>query len=271
MFELMLLPFAAALILTGIHVYLGVHVVEREVIFVDLALAQIAALGAVVSVLFGFHLHSTQAFFFSLAFTSAGAALYAFTRLKDSRVPQEAVIGITYVLAAAAAVLVLDRMPGEASHLKEMLVGNILFVGGGELAKIAVLYAAVGLFHYLFREKFILISCDAEAARRSGVNIKLWDFLFYATFGLVVTSSVAVAGVLLVFSFLIMPSVATMLFTDDFRKRLLWGWGLSALTSLTGLYASAALDLPTGAAIVCAFGVLVLGAYLLRALLPRRA
>lgn len=270
MLELMLMPFLAALILTGIHVYLGVHVVERGVIFVDLALAQIAALGAVVSVLFGFALHSPQAYVFSLCFTFVGAAIYAFSRLKDSHVPQEAVIGITYVVAAALAVLVLDRIPGEASHIKEMLVGNILFVGWGELAKIAVLYGLIGLFHYAFRRKFILISRDPDEAQRAGVNVRLWDFLFYATFGFVVTSSVSVAGVLLVFSFLIMPAVATMLFMDDFKRRLLWGWFLGGLMSLAGIYASARFDLPTGAAIVCAFGALVLGAYLLRVVVRLR-
>ncbi|HAF96354.1 MAG: ABC transporter [Elusimicrobia bacterium GWC2_51_8] len=271
MIELMLLPFIAALILTGIHVYLGVHVVERGVIFVDLALAQLAALGAVVSVLFGFSLHSPQAYLFSLGFTFVGAALYAFTRLKDSHVPQEAVIGITYVVAAALAVLVLDRIPGEASHLKEMLVGNIIFVGSAEITKIAVLYGLIGFFHYAFRKKFILISKDPDEAQREGINVRLWDFLFYVTFGFVVTSSVAVAGVLLVFSFLIMPAVSTMLFTNDFKKRLLWGWGLGGLTSLAGIYASGRFDLPTGAAIVCAFGMLVIGAYCARLILRRNS
>ncbi|MFA6316080.1 MAG: metal ABC transporter permease [Elusimicrobiota bacterium] len=256
MLELMLAPGAACLVLVLIHAYLGIHVVERGVIFVDLALAQIAALGAVTGCLLGLDLHSTGSYLLSLGFAFVGAALFAVTRLKERDVPQEAVIGIAYVVAAAAAVLVLDRVPAEASHLKEMLVGNILFVTWGQVLKVACLYAAIGAFHYAFRDRFLLISCRPEEAASKGVGVRTWDFLFYVTFGIVVTSSVELAGVLLVFSFLIVPAVCAMLFTKDFRIRLLIGWGLGTLASLAGLAASASLDLPTGAAIVCAFGVL---------------
>ncbi|HAH05724.1 MAG TPA: metal ABC transporter permease [Elusimicrobia bacterium] len=259
MIDLMLLPFLACLVLVGIHAYLGIHVVERGVIFVDLALAQIAALGAVCAALAGFPLHSPQAYFTSLGFAFAGAAVFALTRFKGSEVPQEAVIGIAYVVAAAAAILALDRIPGEAEHIKEMLIGNILFVGWREVAKIAALYAAVGLFHYVCRKKFILVSRDPEKASEQGIPVRLWDFLFYATFGLVVTSSVEIAGVLLVFSFLIIPAVCAILFTKSFRRRLFIAWTAGALTSLAGIYASGRWDLPTGAAVVCCFGLLVVG------------
>lgn len=258
MFELMTLPLIACLILTGIHVYLGIHVVERGVIFVDLALAQIAALGAIVSVLFGFPLHSAQSYFFSLGFTFLGAAIFALTRFKKSDIPQEAIIGINYVVAAAAAVLVLDRIPGEASHIKDMLVGNILFVDIKQLIGIAALYTVIGLLHFIFREKFVLISCKPEEAVQKGISVRFWDFLFYVTFGFVVTSSVEIAGVLLVFSFLIIPTVCAMLFSKNFRKRLIIGWGLGILTSLLGIYCSATLDFPTGAAIVCVFGLVAI-------------
>jgi len=268
MIDLMFLPFVACLILVGIHAYLGIHVVERGVIFVDLALAQIAALGAVAAVLFGFPLHSLQAYIMSLGFAFAGAAIFAMTRFKESDIPQEAIIGIAYVVAAAAAVLVLDRIPGEAQHIKEMLVGNILFVDWKHVAMIAALYAAVGVFHFLFRDKFILVSCDPDKAAQAGLSVRLWDFLFYGTFGFVVTSSVHVAGVLLVFSFLIIPAVCAMMFVKEIGKRLTFAWVAGAATSLFGIYASGAWDLPTGASVVCCFGLLVIGCGIAKYLLP---
>ncbi|HAM36125.1 MAG TPA: metal ABC transporter permease [Elusimicrobia bacterium] len=259
MISLMSLPFIACLILVGIHAYLGIHVVERGVIFVDLALAQIAALGAVLAVLMGFPLCSPQAYFTSLSLTFIGAVVFSLTRFKESEIPQEAIIGITYVVAAAAAVLVLDRIPGEAQHIKEMLVGNILFVDWKHVVRIAVLYSAIGFLHFIYRDRFVLVSCDPDKAAEKGISVRLWDFLFYVTFGFVVTSSVELAGVLLVFSFLIIPAVCAMLFTKDFRKRLAIGWTAGAFTSLAGIYASGAWDLPTGAAMVCCFGLLVIG------------
>jgi zinc/manganese transport system permease protein len=254
-FELLLPAFVASLILTGIHAYLGVHVVERGVIFVDLSLAQIAALGTTVAYLAGYDLHSGMAYFFSLGFTFLGAAIFAFLRVhRQTRVPQEAVIGIVYAVSAAVAILVMSKATQETEHLKDMLVGNILSVTWPELAKTAVLYALVGLFHYILRDRFLLISLDEEEARRRGVNVRLWDFLFYISFGFVVTSSVAIAGVLLVFCFLIVPSVAAMLFSTRLGPRLAIGWTMGALVSAGGVALSFVLDLPTGATIVATFG-----------------
>jgi zinc/manganese transport system permease protein len=258
-FELLLPAFVASLILTGIHAYLGVHVVERGVIFVDLSLAQIAALGTTVAYLAGYDLHSSMAYFFSLGFTFLGAAIFAFSRVhRKTRIPQEAVIGIVYAVSAAIAILVMSKATQETEHLKEMLVGNILSVTWPELAKTAVLYALVGLFHYLFRDRFLIISLDEEAAERRGLNVRFWDFLFYVSFGFVVTSSVAIAGVLLVFCFLIVPSVTAMLFAERLGPRLAIGWTMGALVSACGVALSYVLDLPTGAAIVATFGLTLL-------------
>jgi zinc/manganese transport system permease protein len=252
-------PFAASLILTGIHAYLGVHVVERGVIFVDLSLAQIAAFGTTVAYLMGYDLHSGTAYFFSLGFTFLGAAIFALTRVhRKTRVPQEAVIGIVYAVSAAAAILVMSKSTQETEHLKDMLVGNILSVTWPELGKIAVLYALVGLFHYLFRHRFLLISMDEAEAERRGWNIRWWDFLFYVSFGFVVTSSVAVAGVLLVFCFLIVPAVTAMLFAERLGTRLAIGWSMGAAVSAGGVALSFLLDLPTGATIVATFGLALL-------------
>jgi zinc/manganese transport system permease protein len=258
-FELLLPAFVASLILTGIHAYLGVHVVERGVIFVDLSLAQIAALGTTVAYLMGYDLHSTPAYLFSLGFTFLGAAIFAVSRVhRKTRIPQEAVIGIVYAVSAAVAILVMSKATQETEHLKEMLIGNILSVTWPELGKTAVLYSLVGLFHYIFRRKFLAISMDEQGAERQGLNVRFWDFLFYVSFGFVVTSSVAIAGVLLVFCFLIVPSVTAMLFAERLGPRLAIGWIMGALVSAGGVALSFILDLPTGATIVATFGLALL-------------
>jgi len=252
-------PFVASLILTGIHAYLGVHVVERGVIFVDLALAQIAALGATIAILVGMDPHGRGAYFLSLGFTFLGAGIFSLARTRRGHIPQEAFIGIAYAVASATAILAMSKATGETEHLKDMLVGNILAVSKAEVLKTAVLYGAIGVFHYFFRKKFLLISTDTAKAEASGLNIRFWDFLFYASFGFVVTSSVAIAGVLLVFCYLIVPSVGAMLFADKIGRRLAIGWTMGTLVSALGVYFSVLLDLPTGATIVCTFGgVLIL-------------
>jgi len=258
-FQILLPAFVASLILTGIHAYLGVHVVERGVIFVDLSLAQIAALGTTVAYLAGYDLHSSTAYLFSLGFTFLGAAIFAFSRShRKTRIPQEAIIGIVYAVSAAIAILVMSKATQETEHLKEMLVGNILSVSWKELAKTAILYSLVGVFHYVFRRRFLTISMNEPEAERLGWNIRFWDFLFYMSFGFVVTSSVAIAGVLLVFCFLIVPAVAAMLFSARLGPRLAIGWTMGAIVSAGGVALSFLLDLPTGATIVGTFGVALL-------------
>jgi len=255
----LLAPFVASLILTGIHAYLGVHVVERGVIFVDLALAQIAALGATIAILAGMDPHGRGAYWISLGFTFLGAAIFSVARTRRGHIPQEAFIGIAYAVASAAAILAMSKATGETEHLKDMLVGNIIAVSWSEAGRTALLYGAIGLFHYIFRKNFLLISMDPKAAEAKGMSIRFWDFLFYASFGFVVTSSVAIAGVLLVFCYLIVPSVGAMLFADRIGRRLAIGWTMGTLVSALGVYLSVVLDLPTGATIVCTFGtVLVL-------------
>jgi zinc/manganese transport system permease protein len=254
-------PFVASLILTGIHAYLGVHVVERGVIFVDLSLAQIAALGATIALLMpmsGGDPHGPFVYWISLAFTFVGAAVFSTIRGHRARIPQEAIIGICYAVASAAAILAMSKATSESEHLRDMLVGNILAVSWPEVGKTAVLYGVVGAFHYLFRKQFLMISMDPKRAEREGVSIRFWDFLFYASFGFVVTSSVAIAGVLLVFCYLIVPSVAAMLYADSIGKRLAIGWSMGTIVSALGVYLSLQLDLPTGATIVCTFGLILI-------------
>src|SRR6476469_10032282 len=250
-------PFVASLILTGIHAYLGVHVVERGVIFVDLALAQIAALAATTAILIGMDPHGTGAYWLSLSFTFVGAAIFAFARTRRGHIPQEAFIGIAYAVASAAAILAMSKATGETEHLKDMLVGNILAVSKHDVLKTAVLYGVIGIFHYIFRRRFLLISTDPAKAEAQGMSVRFWDFLFYASFGFVVTSSVAIAGVLLVFCYLIVPSVAAMMYARHIGPRLAIGWTMGTIVSAIGVYLSLVLDLPTGATIVCTFGIVL--------------
>jgi zinc/manganese transport system permease protein len=265
-------PFVASLILTGIHAYLGVHVVERGVIFVDLSLAQIAALGATVALLTPLSNgdpHSGYVYWVSLLFTFIGAAVFSTIRGHRARIPQEAIIGICYAVASAAAILAMSKSTSESEHLKDMLVGNILAVSWPEVGKTALLYGAVGLFHLVFRDKFLAISIDPKGAQARGISIRLWDFLFYASFGFVVTSSVSIAGVLLVFCYLIVPSVAAMLYAETIGRRLAIGWTMGTVVSALGVYLSLQLDLPTGATIVCTFGLALILMALARPLFRR--
>jgi zinc/manganese transport system permease protein len=237
-------PFLVALCLIGIHTYFGIQVLARNVIFVDLALAQIAALGTTMAFMLGHPSQGLATYLYSLAFTLLAAFLLAFTRGWSQRIPQEALIGVIYVVAAAGAILLIDRAPQGAEHLKQILTGNILITGAAELATIVPIYLAIGLMHWVLRDRL--------AARVDGSW--LWEFLFYATFGIVVTSSVALAGVLLVFSFLIMPAAIGVLFADTMGRQLAIGWVMGTLASAAGLAASYGGDLPTGATMVCTFG-----------------
>jgi zinc/manganese transport system permease protein len=272
MWQFLAAPFVASLILTGIHAYLGVHVVERGVIFVDLSLAQIAALGATIAILLpvsGGDPHAPVVYWISLAFTFIGALVFSTIRTRRARIPQEAIIGICYAVASAAAILAMSKATSESEHLKDMLVGNILAVSWPEVRKTALLYGAIGAFHYVFRRQFLAISMDPKRAEAEGISIRLWDFLFYASFGFVVTSSVSIAGVLLVFCYLIVPSVAAMLFSDRIGTRLAIGWSMGTVVSALGVYLSLRLDLPTGATIVCTFGLVLILVGAVRALVLR--
>jgi zinc/manganese transport system permease protein len=254
MIDFLWLPFLACLVLTGIHVYLGLHVLARGVIFVDLALAQMAALGIAIALLVGHPIHSEGAYWYALAFTLAGSFLFAMSRTHRAPIPQEAIIGIVYAVSAAVAVLVVDRAPQGSEHIKQLLVGSILTVGIREIGSLALLYSIVGAIHWTIRRPLLEISFAPQSALTNGRRVRWWDFVFYASFGLVVTSSVQIAGVLLVFSYLIVPAAIAALLTRSVIGRLALGWIFGFLVSILGLVASAALDLPTGATVVATFG-----------------
>ena len=293
-------PTVMCLILAVIHCYLGLHVLARGVIFVDLSLAQVASFGATLALLWTGEHESSATYFVSLGATFVAAALFALARRFEHRFSQEAVIGIVYALASAAVILVVDRLAHGAEHLKEALVGQVLWVSWSEVIKTGLIYSVVGAIHFIFRKQFLAASQNhganhgaghganhaapqapahvagatsgaavatanpqvaaiSKAGAHSGVtpeNSWFWDFLFYALFGVVITSSTHVAGVLMVFSFLIVPSILGQVFFKTIRGRLLFGWSLSTVLSVFGMYASFKLDVPVGALIVVLFASL---------------
>ncbi len=256
--EVMKWPLAACLLFPPLLVYLGLHVVKREVIFVDLALAQVATLGTCVALLMGYHFDERITFWISLGVTFIGAAFFSWSRgSKQSAVPQEAIIGITFVVAAAGVILMLSRVAGGKEELEHLLTGDILNVTAGAIGQRTLLFAALAGFYAAFHKRFVLISSDPEAALASGMSVRLWDFLFYASFALVVVSFVQIAGVLLTFAYLIVPAVSGTMLATQWGKRLIAGWVVACISSLVGLWASYQMDLPTGAAIVCASGLIL--------------
>lgn len=252
-------PLATSLLLPPLLVYLGLHVVKREVIFVDLALAQVATLGTCIALLMGYHFDDRPTFWISLAVTFVGAAFFSWSRnTHKGDVPQEAIIGITFVVAAAGVILMLSRIAGGKEELEHLLTGDILNVTAAEVGQRTALFAVLGAFYGTFHKRFVMISTDPEGAAASGTRVLWWDFLFYAAFAVVVVSFVRIAGVLLTFAYLIVPAVCGATLASDWKNRLLIGWVVAALASLIGLIASYLLDLPTGAAIVCACGLLLI-------------
>ena len=250
--NLLWLPFVVSMVLVGIHTYMGLQVLARNIIFVDLALAQIAALGATVAFMLGHPVNSMGSYGYSLLFTCAAAMLLAATRNWSGRIPQEALIGVIYVVAAAAAFLLVDKAPQGTEHIKQVLTGNILTSGVDELLWVTPVYAVIGAALWAARARLA-----HPGAGWRGWQVWLMDFFFYASFGVVVTSSVALAGVLLVFSFLIVPAAIGVLYADGVGRQLAIGWVAGIVASVSGLAASYVWDLPTGAAMVCAFGVVL--------------
>ena len=256
--EVMKWPFVACLLFPPLLVYLGLHVVKREVIFVDLALAQVATLGTCVALLLGHHFDDRITFWISLAVTFVGAAFFSWTRSsRKAAVPQEAIIGITFVVAAAGVILLLSRVVGGKEELEHLLTGDILNVTRGEILQRSILFAAIAAFYAAFHKRFALISSAGHETQIEGVSVKLWDFLFYASFAIIVVSFVRIAGVLLTFAYLIVPAVCGTMLASTWARRLIVGWIVAVSASLIGLWTSYSVDLPTGAAIVCATGLLL--------------
>jgi zinc/manganese transport system permease protein len=254
-FTLLLWPLIAILTLPWLLVYLGLHIVRRGVIFVDLALAQVAAFGTCAALLAGYDAHDWQSFAFSMSFTLFGAGLLTFTRSRNQRVPQEALIGIVYVGAAAASILALSKSAAGKEELQRSLVGELLVVPPAEVVKTALLYVVMGLVFFALRKSFHTISHEPEQAHARGMNLRLWDFIFYILFGIVVTSFVHIGGVLLAFSCLVVPAVCATYLAESFRARFFIGWLAVTIAGIATLFITVEVDLPIGAAMVCAMGL----------------
>lgn len=244
------IPFLTCIVLAGIHCYLGIHVLKRGVIFVDLSLAQVAAFGTTFALLLGFDQESSTNYFISLSFTFLAALLFSLGRKLEKKIPQEALIGVVYALCSAAVILCIDRISHGTEHIKNVLVGQILFVSSSELMLVCLIYSLVAIVHYVFRSQFFAAS-EGNLVKNQG----LWDFIFYALFGVIITSSVKIVGVLQVFSYLIVPSIVSSWFTKSIKARLLLGWAFGAIMSFIGILWSYSSDLPTGAAIVVCFTI----------------
>lgn len=254
MLELLLWPLLAGVVLTGIHAYFGLHVLARGIVFVDLSLAQVAALGITIAILAGHTVDSPAAYWYALAFSSAGAILFALARRYEYAIQQEVVIGIVYAVCAALGVLALDRAPQGAEHIKQILIGSILTVQPVQVAHLVMLYGVIGAVHWLLRRPLLQTSFHPEQPSSARF---LWDVVFYGSFAMVVTSSVRIAGVLLVFSYLIVPAAIAGLLAKSVRRRLLLSWVLGVLATALGLCVSWYWDLPTGPAIVATFGAAI--------------
>ena len=254
-----LLPSLAALILVATHTYLGLHVISRNVFFVDLALAQVAALGSTVAFLYGYEMSDPITYYVSLLFAVGGAWFFSVARLPDNRVPQEAIIGLTFAVASAGAILLSAENPHGAEHLRDIMAGSILVVSSKEVIQAAIFYGAIGVFHWVFRRPLLAVSFDREGAERRGLRVRWWDFLFYLSFAVVITSSVRIAGVLLVFILLIAPAVCGAMFATGVRARLLVGWGCGILATIGGLILSYGMDWPPAPAISCIFAAILIG------------
>ncbi len=275
----MLAPLAACLTLVGIHGYFGIHVLKREIIFIDIAMAQIAALGGVVHILFpaemttawgvaAYETHSTAGitYIFSLLLVTVAALMFASLKSEKLQIPLEALIGITFAVATTGAVIMIDKGAGGDVHVKEMLVGSILWVKWHHITTSFIVYSLIGLFHYIFRDKFMAISESYQKAREKGINVRLWDFLFYLSLGIVVMHSVKIGGILVVFAFLIIPASISVLFTDKWATRIIIAWVGGTIVTMCGLYFSWKADVPSGPSVILFLGVFLVLAIIARAL-----
>jgi zinc/manganese transport system permease protein len=258
-YPFMLPAVCVCLILAGVHTYFGYHIVERGVIFVDLSLSQIAALGASVAILLGWGENAPFLnFCMSLAFTLGGAVLFAFLRKSQNTAPMEALIGISYAGAIALSLLVLEKSATGTEHIKEMLVGTILTVPWKDVIQLGIIVLVVGIIHWISRKRLFLVSENPEKAAREKLKLWWWDVVFYATFGVVVTSSVKVAGVLLVFSLLIIPAVTALVSVSGTVKRVIFGWTFGIIGCTLGLEVSLRGDFAAGPSIIATLLALLL-------------
>ena len=273
--EFMLAPFVVCILLIGINIYFGIHVIKREIIFIDIALAQIAALGGTIAVILHDLLpghaghshdeHGLMWYIFAIGFTTLAALMFSFLKSKKLPIPLESLIGIAYAVAATGAVIILDKAAGGDVHVHEMVAGSILWVNWQQILVLLLVFGLVGLFHFIYRKKFLDLTDSYNNGENNSHNF-WWDFLFYTSFGIAVVFSVQVGGILTVFAFLIIPASISALFSKNWLPRILIGWGLGTLVTICGLYLSWTMDVPSSPTVILFLGVFLLLAIVVRSL-----
>lgn len=235
------------------HTYLGLHVLARGIIFVDLALAQIAALGASVAFLLGKDAHGSEAQVYAFGATLIAALAFTGLHKIPDKTAREVTIGCVYVVSTALSLVILSRTTQGMEELKSLFNGNILWVRWEDIAFVALAYGILVLLHSLKQKNFYALSFKSKDTNHRSL---LWEFLFFASFAVVITLAVNIAGILLVFAFLIIPGFSASLLVGSFGMRLVLGWFLGLLGSVAGLWLAFIADLPVGATVVSLLGVL---------------
>ncbi|MFQ5534747.1 MAG: metal ABC transporter permease [Sphingomonadales bacterium] len=266
---LILLPaFTVSALMIFTHTYLGLHVLERGIIFIDLALAQVAALGLSIAFLMGHEAHGPDAQLYAFVATLLAALGFAKLRQIPGKIAREVTIGCVYVVATALSIVILSLSSQGMTELKALFNGNILWTNWDEIAIIGAAYAALTVLHVIYRRRFLALSFEPEAAKRPSL---MWEFFFFASFAVTITLAVNVAGILLVFAFLIIPGFSASMIARSFPMRLALGWLFGMAGTIAGLWFSFAGDLPTGATVVSALGALPIIAAVMKMALGRRA
>lgn len=251
-------PITASILLAGMLGYFGSHILARRIIFIDIAVAQIAALGTMIGLLLGFAEESIQVQMLSYLFTLIIIGGFAFLKSNSLPIPAEAVIGIIYCLGLALSLLLAEKIPGGANFITKTITGNILWVTWDKIIRLGLLFAAIGGIHLLLGRSFFDLSnkkCHMDSDLQ--VKDKLLNLLFYITFGVVVVKAVLIGGIFLVFTLLIAPSVAAAMFVKSWKGRLFWAWIIGLLGTVAGIFISYSLNISNGPAIVCILGLLV--------------
>lgn len=250
-------PIAACILMAGILSYFGNHILSRGLIFIDIAVAQIAALGTMIGLLIGFAEGSLIVQLSSYIFTLIIISVFALTKFKKQIILQEAIIGIIYCLGLGLALLLAEKIPGASNYITKTITGNILWVTWKQVLYSFILFLIIAIIHFVFRRKFLQISDAADGMPFSLNKVRLYELIFYITFGIVIVKSVPIAGIFLVFILLIAPTAAATLFTQNWKKRFIWSWIIGIIGSLSGIYFSYTLNISNGPAIVCVLGILV--------------
>ena len=242
--------------------YLGVHVVGRGIVFVDLALGQISMLGVAFA-----NFVEKDPTVISIVFTMVGAFLLSFVNVKDKRLKQEAIIGIVYAVACAATVLLISKAPHGEADISEVLFGSLFTVTTTQIEVMALVFGAIGVVHIVFRKKFFELTEKFENHQVEHIGVfNLWNFLFYLSIGLAIVLAVRAGGVIPVFSYIVVPPVAAILLTRKKTGLVFIAMALSVVGSFFGIYFSTHFDFPAGSSVVAILGVIFLCAALIRLL-----